>query len=195
MTVTQTEKCLYGPTTCPTLFVTEPHAREVIPWVYWVWDGPYLVTMLDPLHISCSGYLIGRCSRDPEPMKISDLIRTQGWEADGFSNVPLSPTTTTVATSLSEHSASVCTLGASHLLAGEVCRGWDWLMVWSEMFPKVAERHNLRGVFNREPWEGSPRPPTPHIRSDLNWGCHRYRYSVYPDRAGCNGVESMVSGT
>lgn len=93
--------------------------------------------VLSPIWLPCwilcvvrvRGYLIGRCSRDPEPMKISDLIRTQGWEADGFSNVPLSPTTTTVATSLSEHSASVCTLGASHLLAGEVCRGWDWLMV------------------------------------------------------------------
>ena len=30
-----------------------------------------------------------------------------------------------------------------------------------EMLPEVAGRLHLGGVFNREPWEGSPRLPTP----------------------------------
>ena len=38
--------------------------------------------------------------------------------------------------------------------------GIDGVML-VQMLPEVAGRLHLRGVFNREPWEGSPRLPTP----------------------------------
>ena len=64
-----------------------------------------------------------------------------------------------------------------------------------EMLPEVAGRLHLRGVFNREPWEGSPRLPNPHRRRDLGRGRRGYRYHAFPARSGCDGAESWVSGT